>query len=92
MLFDGDGEKCELFKAKLIGHLRRMRIHKMILPTNEGGDANVSDEDNAEVYAELIQCLDDVSLNLIFRYAKDIKTEKRSASCEVTTCHLRSHV
>ena len=34
-------------------------------------DDAVNAEDNAEVYAELIQCLDDTSMNLIFCDAKD---------------------
>ena len=69
--FDGDGEKYELFESKLLGYMRRLKMHKVILPATEGGDTDVDDEDNADVYAELIQCLDDTSINLIFRDARD---------------------
>ena len=69
--FDGNGEKYELFESKLLGHMRRLQMHKVILPECEGGVQSVDREDNAEVYAELIQCLDDTSINLVFRDAKD---------------------
>lgn len=69
--FDGNGEKYELFESKLLGHMRRLKIHDVILPVEEGGKPNVSAEDSADTYAELIQCLDDTSLNLVFRDAKD---------------------
>ena len=55
--FDGNGEKYELFESKLLGHMRRLQMHKIILPEHEGGVQTVDAEDNAEVYAELIQCL-----------------------------------
>jgi hypothetical protein len=72
-IFDGDEVKYELFETKLLGYLRRLRLSKTILPELEGGvkDEDVDPEDNADVYAELIQCLDDRSLNLILRDAKD---------------------
>ena len=71
--FDGNGDKFEMFESRLLGHMRRLKMHKIILPESEGGvsDDALDAEDNAEVYAELIQCLDDTSMNLIFRDARD---------------------
>lgn len=69
--FDGNSEKYELFESKLIGHMRRLKMHTVILPVEEGGSETVDKEKDADAYAELIQCLDDMSLNLIFRDAKD---------------------
>ena len=34
--FDGDGLRFELFESKLLGHMRRLRMHKTILPESEG--------------------------------------------------------
>ena len=48
-------------------------MHKVILPESERGEKEdeVDLDDNAKVYAELIQCLDDTSINLVFRDARD---------------------
>lgn len=46
-----------------------MRIKKLISVFNDNGEPN--EEKNAEAFAELIQCLDDRSLSLVIRDAKD---------------------
>ena len=70
--FDGNGEKFEMFESRLLSHMRRLKIHKIIPPESEGGvrDDALDAKDNAEVYAQLIQCLDDTSINLVFTMQK----------------------
>ena len=65
LLFNGDEEKYELWEVKFIGHLRLQKLHDVLTATTP--DA----EKNARVYAELVQLLDDTSLSLVMREAKD---------------------
>eukprot|EP00795_Rhopilema_esculentum_P005613 gene5613-10823_t len=53
--------------------MRLQKLHKVILPEEEGGvsDEELNGEKNAEAFAELVQCLDDRSLSLVLRDAKD---------------------
>ncbi|PIK57781.1 hypothetical protein BSL78_05307 [Apostichopus japonicus] len=67
LLFDGDEEKYELWEIKFLGHMRLQKLHKIILPSED----EVDEEKNAEAFAELVQCLDDRSLSLVIRDAKD---------------------
>ena len=73
LLFDGDESKYELWEVKFLGHMRLRKLHDTILPEDEGGvaDTAVDVGKNAEAYAELVQCLDDRSLSLVMRDAKD---------------------
>ena len=65
-VFDGDEEKYELWEAKFLGY---MRLRKLLDVITDAGTPDV--EKNAEAYAELVQYLDDRSLSLIIRDAKD---------------------
>ena len=58
---------------KFLGHLRLAKLHDAILPPAEGGVAQdkLSPEKNAEAFAELCLSLDDRSLSLIIRDAKN---------------------
>ena len=73
LMFDGDERKYELWEVKFLGYLRLQKLHAVILPPEEGGhvDAGLNDDKNADAFAELIQCLDDRSLSLLMRDAKN---------------------
>ena len=67
--FDGDERKYELWEVKFMSHLRLQKLLKYV----EGGlldDPNDA-EKNAEIFAELMQFLDDKSISLVIRDAKD---------------------
>ena len=58
-----------------MGHMRLKKLHEILAP--EEGEQNPHDvEKNAEAFAVLVQCLDDRSLSLVIRDAKD---ERRKA-------------
>ena len=62
--FDGCPENFELWQVKFLAYLRMNKLHKVI------EDEGIPDvEKNAEVYASLVQFLDDISLSLIIRDA-----------------------
>jgi len=69
--FDGNEERYELWEAKFIGYLRLQKLHDTILPEDEGGVARNDDGKNAEAFAELALSVDDRSLSLILRDAKN---------------------
>ena len=65
LIFDGDERRYELWEAKLYGYLHTLKLKKEL-------EKNVTDAvKNADVYAKLIQLLNDRSLALIMRDAKD---------------------
>ena len=72
-MFNGDAEKFELWECKFLGHMRLLKLQDTVLPHNEGGvkDEEVDAEKNEDCFAELIQCIDDKSLSLIFRDGKN---------------------
>ena len=65
LIFDGDESKFELWEVKFLGYLRLQKLHDVL--TASTPDA----EKNAQIFAELIQFLDDRSLSLVIREAKD---------------------
>ena len=65
LIFDGDETKYELWEVKFLGYLRIQKLLEVI--ESDSPDA----AKNAEVFAELVQCLDDRSLTLIIRDAKN---------------------
>ena len=67
LYFDGNRDNYDLWEVKFLGHLRLRKLLQVV----EGAPAAVDASKNAEVFAELIQLLDDKSLKLIFRDAKD---------------------
>eukprot|EP00794_Sanderia_malayensis_P004500 gene4500-5098_t len=67
LMFDGDETKYELWEVKFLGYLRLRKLHKVIIPSEDAPDAGL----NANAFAELVQCLDDRSLAIIIREAKD---------------------
>ena len=66
LLFDGDEFKYELWEVKFLGHMRRQKLLNVLTGTEAPDDAK-----NVDSYAELVQLLDDRSLSLVFRNAKD---------------------
>ena len=69
--FDGDESKYELWEVKFLGHMRLQKLHETVLLVSEGGREIPEVDKNAEAYAEIVQCLDDRSLALVFRDAKN---------------------
>ena len=72
LFFDGDANKFELWKQKFLGYLKIKKLKNVISeakPADPAQDAWA--EKNEEVYAELIQLLDDTSLTLVMRDAED---------------------
>ena len=61
--FDGDPAKFEAFEVKFKAFLRLRKIKIDVVSEDEG----VLEEENAEIYAELVQTLDSSSLALIMR-------------------------
>ena len=64
--FSGDVEAFELWAIKFKAYLRLNKLYKTLTTETEGDE-----EKNAELYATLVQVLDDKSLNLIIRDAED---------------------
>ena len=71
--FDGNEERCELWEVKFVGYLRLQKLHDTILQPGEGGLAadKLDAGKNAEAFAELTLSIDDRSLSLVLRDAKD---------------------
>ncbi|CAB3992128.1 Retrovirus-related Pol poly from transposon TNT 1-94 [Paramuricea clavata] len=65
ILFNGDERKYELWETKFMGYLHILKLKETV----ESAEPN--EAKNADVYAELIQVLDDRSLSLVMRDAKD---------------------
>ena len=66
LMFDGDESRYELWEVRFLGYMRKMNLLKVI----DGNDIAAADK-KAEAYAEIVQFLDDRSLSLIMRDAKD---------------------
>lgn len=75
LCFDGDEKNYELWETKFLGHLRLLGLKDTILnePTSDDEDEEFENDrkKNEEVYAEMIQFLDDKSLSLVMRDAAD---------------------
>ena len=69
LMFDGDEAKYELWEIKFLGFMRLHKLYDVILAEGELDEENASK--NIDAFAQLIQCLDDRSLSLIMRDAKD---------------------
>ena len=66
LFFDGDETRYEQWEIKMLAYMRLRKLKKVIL-----GEINSNDDKREEAFSELIQFLDDRSLNLIMRDAKD---------------------
>ena len=70
LLFDGDESKYELWEVRFLGHMRSLDLYKTLVPA-EGDDADPDTEKNAKAFGEMATYLDDRSLSLVLRDAKD---------------------
>ena len=68
LMFDGDERKYEQWEVKFLGYMRLQKLKDTIVPPP---DTDVDAAKNEEAFAELIQFLDDKSLSLVMRDAKD---------------------
>ena len=68
LYFDGDETKYEQWEIKMLSYMRLKHLKNIILPESE---VIASAEKREEAFAELVQFLDDRSLNLIMHDAKD---------------------
>ena len=69
LMFDGDEAKYELWEIKFLGFMRLHKLQEVILAEGELDEENAVK--NIDAFAQLIQCLDDRSLFLVMRDAKD---------------------
>ena len=68
--FNGDETKFEAWETRFLGYMELKDLKTTISPTS--GDTTAVDAGkNSRAYAELIQFLDDISLGLVMRDAKD---------------------
>ncbi|KAL4005186.1 hypothetical protein ACER0C_004899 [Sarotherodon galilaeus] len=73
LLFDGDEKNYELWETRFLAHME-LRGLGAVLQQEAGDDEDARAEDeakNGEAYAELVQCLDDKSLSLVMRDARN---------------------
>ena len=80
-IFNGNETNFEIFEVKFLSYLRLCGLYNVTQNSNSEND----DELNAEVFAELIQCLDDRSINLIIRDARD----NGRKALEILSLHYR---
>ena len=66
--FSGDEKYWELWEERFMAYMRQKKLHAVI---NANQNAVVDDNKNAEAYSELVQFLDNRSLGLIMRDAKN---------------------
>ena len=74
VIFDGEESKYKLWEIKSIGYMRLRKLSDTVDPRSDDarGEWTAADEaNNADAFAELIQCLDDRSLSLIMQEARD---------------------
>ena len=67
ILFNGDESKYELWEVKFLAQMRLQKLYDVFVP----GDKQHEAPKKADAFAELVQCLDDRSLSLVIREAKD---------------------
>ena len=66
LIFDGDESKYEQWECKLLAYLKIKKLKDIVLP---GTIASMDRKE--EAFAEIVQFLDDRSLSLVMRDAKD---------------------
>ena len=72
--FDGDERKYEQWEVRFLGYMKLHKLKNVILPpapTEEGEEVEVDADKNELAFAELIQFLDETSLSLVMRDARD---------------------
>lgn len=71
LCFDGDERNYKLWETKLLAHMRLLGLKETILKEPAADNVAADIPRSEEVYAEMIQLLDDKSLSLIMREAAD---------------------
>ena len=66
IVFDGDETQYEQWEVKLLAYLRLRKLKKTVL-----GEGHIDIAKNEEAFSEIVQFLDNRSLSLIMRDAKD---------------------
>ena len=66
LMFDGDEQKWEQFECKFLAYMKIKNLKYVV-----ASDMPASADKREEAYSELVQCLDERSLNLIMRDARD---------------------
>ena len=66
LAFDGDERKFEIWEVKISGDMKLRKLKETLVGTDE-----VDQNKNETAFAELIQFLDELSLSLVIREAKD---------------------
>ena len=66
LYFYGDERKFEIWDEKFLGYMKIKKLKDILAGTGE-----VTQDDNEDAYSELIQILDERSISLIMRDAKD---------------------
>ena len=64
LVFSGESGDFELWSVKFKGMIRLQKLHTILESEGE-----VDPDKNAQVFAHLVQCLDDKSINLVIRDA-----------------------
>ena len=72
LIFDGDESKYELWEVKFLGFMRLQKLYDVFVKSPaEKADEDPDEAKQADAFAELVQCLDDRSLSLVIREARD---------------------
>ena len=69
IVFNGDEAKYELWEVKFLSFMRIQKLYDVFVPSRD--EEGLDEARNANAFAELVQCLDDRSLSLIIREARD---------------------
>jgi len=67
LFFDGDADKFEQWEIKFMGYMKIKNLKSVITAEGEA----IDEDKNEHIFAELIQLIDDRSLALVMREAKD---------------------
>ncbi len=70
LCFNGEAEKFELWYEKFLGYLRLKKLHEVVVKVEEVLTEDETQK-NEEAYAALVQVIDDVSLSIVMRDAKN---------------------
>mgnify|MGYP002803371089 CR=1 FL=1 len=70
LLFDGNESKYELWEVKFLGYMRLQKLYDVFVRLESEKDPPDA-ERQADAFAVLVQCLDDRSLSLVIRDARD---------------------
>ena len=79
LLFDGNESKYELWEVKFLCYMRLQKLYDVFVRL-ESEKEPPNEERQADAFAELVQCLDDRSLSLVIRDARDESARNTQAA------------